>query len=251
MDKVSVIMPAYNAEDYIIESIESVLNQSYKILELIIVNDNSNDRTEELINKYSCIDNRVIHIKCEENKGVSNARNIGLQNASGDFIAFLDSDDIWDVNKIATQLKYMKEKKCIFSCSAYQTVNEKGNMLNKEFYPPSKTNYFKLLKGNTIGCLTVMIQSSYMKYLQFPNIGHEDYAAWLSFLKKTEANVYGIQKSLSYYRIRQNSVSSNKFKAAIWTWSIYRKFLKIDFFKSFYYMINYVYNSLRKYNRKN
>lgn len=248
-DLVSIIMPAYNSEKYIREAIESVLNQSYKNWELIVVNDASSDSTENIIKEYATQNNKIVLISFSENKGVSNARNIAISSAKGRYIAFLDSDDIWTSDKLTKQIVFMKENGYCFTYHNYIIFNtslckESGKLI----ITPDNIDYNKLLKGNCTGsCLTTVIDRAVIKELHMPNQRHEDYICWLNILKKYKVQAYGLNEVLGYYRVGKSSVSSNKLRSAYWTWKVYQDSQKIGFLEAIFYFINYAIKGVIKY----
>lgn len=243
----SVIMPAYNSEKYIAEAIESVIKQTYKNWELIIVNDASTDRTEKIIKSYQKKDKRIKLISLPKNQGVANARNTAIQNAEGRYIAFLDADDYWEKEKLQDQIRFMENKNITFSYHDYKLLNTAKNK-EKQIKVPSKLDYNKLLKGNTTGsCLTVCIDRKIADKIYFPDEKHEDYICWLNVLKNYDIKGYGLNKALGTYRIGKKSISSNKLQSAVWNWQVYRKSQKISILKTIYYMSFYVVNGLKKY----
>ena len=248
-DLVSVIMPAYNSEKYIGEAIESVLNQSYKNWELIIVNDASCDNTESIIKEYAAKNSKIVLISLSENKGVSNARNIAVQNARGRFVAFLDSDDIWTSEKLAKQISFMKENGYSFTYHNYILFNTTmGKESGKLIKVPDSIDYIELLKCNCTGsCLTTVIDRNIIKKIYMPSQRHEDYICWLNILKEYQVRAYGLNEVLGYYRIGKSSVSSNKLRSAYWTWKVYRDSQKIGFLDTIYYFIHYAIKGLIKY----
>lgn len=239
-DLVSIIMPAYNAEKYIAEAIESVLKQTYTNWELIIVNDCSTDATEQFAKKYQEQDERIKLRSLPENKGVANARNIAIQNAVGRYIAFLDSDDIWLPEKLEKQLDFMKINNYVFTYHQYRhfaSIDKVGKIINI----PLKLGYKDALKGNSIGCLTVCLDKSKIKPFLMPVQRHEDYITWLNVLKENEVEAYGLQSDLGRYRVdSKDSVSANKLKSAVWTWKVYRESQKLNIMQSIYYMYFYI-----------
>ena len=243
-------MPAYNSEKYISQAIESVLNQSYTKWELIIINDCSTDNTEQIIKKYQqkyAANKKIKLITLTQNKGVANARNIGIKNAKGRFLAFLDSDDYWEKEKLEEQIKYMEVNEIYFSYHDYNLLNITRNKV-KRILVPSKLNYRQLLKGNRTGsCLTVCLDRRVIDKIIFTNEKHEDYICWLNILKTYDITAYGINKVLGTYRIGKKSVSSNKLKSAIWNWRVYRETQRLSIIKSFYYMFFYIYYGIKKY----
>ena len=248
MDKnlVSIITPMYNAEKYIVGTIESVLKQSYENWEMIIVDDCSTDGCSEIAKSYSENDNRIKYIRTEKNSGVSNARNVALKMANGAFIAFLDSDDIWDCEKLEKQIRFMQENDYVITFTAYELMDENSNRMHKEIRVPKSVDYNTLLKGNVLGCLTVIINREKLGFdIRMSGERHEDYVLWLSILKRGII-AYGIDEVLAMYRKSSSSLSGNKFKAAKWTWNIYRNIEKIPFPKAVYYFINYAINGIKK-----
>lgn len=245
---VSIIMPAYNAERFIGESIESVINQTYKNWELLVINDFSNDSTKDIIEDYCKKDKRIKLLEQEKNKGVVKARNRGINESKGKYIAFLDSDDLWKNNKLEIQIRYMEANRIYMTYTGYSYISESGNFI-KEIYIPKKLNYKQALKGNQIGCLTVVINKSKIGNFEMPNLKHEDYATWLSILKN-DIVAHGILENLAKYRKVNNSVSSNKLKTIIWTWKIFRKNEKIGIVRSSYFLIRHLMRGIKKHGSK-
>lgn len=242
---VSVIMPAYNSSKTIEKSIQSVLKQKYTKLELIIVNDGSNDETINVIKKHMVKDERIVLIDRQHNKGISESRNQAISIAKGKWIAFLDSDDIWYENKLSTQLKKMNEHEALFSCTSYNVSKENDIFeLRKQekFY-----DYFELLQSNVIGCLTVIVSSNIAKQNLFVNVKHEDYATWLNIMRNEDIKVYFIDSILSEYNKTENSVSSNKFKSLIWALRIINRQPKLSYFCKKKYQVIYTVNLVKKY----
>jgi teichuronic acid biosynthesis glycosyltransferase TuaG len=245
-DLVSIIMPAYNAEKYIEEAIQSVLKQTYTNWELIIVNDCSNDKTEQIIKKYREQDERIKVHSLSENHGVANARNIALQNAVGRYIAFLDSDDIWLHEKLEKQIDFMKVNNYVFTYHQYRHFAS-SDKVGEIVKIPSQLDYKDALKGNSIGCLTVCLDKSKIKPFIMPAQRHEDYIAWLNILKENEIAAYGLQRDLGRYRVdSKDSVSTNKLKSAVWTWKVYRDSQLLSVLKSVYYMCFYITSGIKK-----
>ncbi|CEI73874.1 glycosyltransferase family 2 protein [Romboutsia hominis] len=243
---VSIITPMYNSGKFIRNTIESVLNQTYEDWEMIIVDDCSKDESPEIVKSYTKKDERIKYIRVSENKGVSNARNVALKNASGRYIAFLDSDDIWETTKLEKQIRFMKEKNCAISFTSYELINEENQKLNKVVRVPKSVDYKTLLKGNVLGCLTVVIDKSKLNFdIKMSGVRHEDYVLWLSILKRGYI-AYGLDEVLAQYRKSLTSLSGNKIKSAMWTWNIYRNIEKIPLHKSIYYFVNYSINGIKK-----
>ncbi|OCH18561.1 hypothetical protein A6E04_01695 [Aliivibrio logei] len=232
-------MPAYNCGRFIEESINSVIYQTHQKWELIIVDDCSSDNTANLVERYK--DERIKYFCLPENSGSpSEPRNVGLKHAHGDYIAFLDSDDLWHEEKLEKQLDFMQRNNFKFSCTAYSIVDSKGN-LKSSYTPPSRVDYAQLLTNNSIGCLTVILHQDLIDGMFFPNCGHEDFALWLKILRKSNV-VHSLNTKLATYRRMENSVSSNKKKLILFFWNIYRNEEKIGLFKTIYLCFRYFVN---------
>lgn len=247
---ISIIMPNFNGSKTIEKSILSVINQTYRNFELIIVDDASVDNSNEIINYYCNKDRRIKSILLKKNNGVCNARKIAIENSNGNFIAFLDSDDYWQKDKLKNQISFMLANDVKFCFSDYEVVDEKNNILYEVKSQKYSYNYFELLKGNEIGCLTVIVSNEFKEILikvlsLTPH--HEDYLMWLYILKNNKIDAIKYDgKIMASYRISKKSLSGNKLKASIWTWDIYYKYEKLGYIKSFYYFSYYVYKNIKK-----
>lgn len=246
---VAIIMPSYNSEKFIVESVESVLAQTYSNWELIIVDDCSPDSSNHIIMKYVDSDHRIKLIKLEKNSGPAVARNTAIEAANGRYIAFLDSDDVWLPNKLEKQIKFMQDNDLAFTYSSYRLVGEDNEHLGV-FIIKDKISYFDMLKTCSVGCLTAIYDTEKIGKQYMPLIlKRQDYGLWLKILKLI-GETRGILEPLATYRIRKNSVSSNKVKAAKYQWKIYREIEKLSFLKSLYYFAFYAYNGVTKYKNK-
>lgn len=243
---VSVIVPVYNAQDFMRETMDSILAQTYKDIEIICIDDMSQDNSRNIIEEYAKKYNNIVPLLLTENGGVANARNKGIEVAKGRYIAFLDSDDIWEKTKIEKQIKFMKTNGYEFTFTSYTFMDSDSNLLNTKVHAKKVLDYNELLKHNAIACLTVVIDREQVKEIYMPAIHHEDYAAWLRILKKGH-KAYGLDEFLARYRVRFNSLSGNKLKAATWTWNILRKEEKLGLFKAMYYFINYAIININKH----
>ena len=231
---ISIITPTYNCAQFIGETIKSVINQTYTNWEMIIVDDASNDNTEEVVKSIK--DERIKYIRLKENSGAATARNIAMENASGKFMAFLDSDDIWIKDKLEKQVKFMIDNNYNFTCTAYEKMNEKGDSLNKVFKPKKKADYNRILLDCPVGNSTVMYNVSNLGKFQVPNIRkRNDDALWLQILKK-EKFIYGMPDILMKYRIRNNSISSNKLSLVKYHWYLYRKIEHLSVIRSVFHI---------------
>ena len=244
---VSIITPAYNAAAYIAETIESVLAQTYTNWEMLIVNDCSKDNTPEIVESYAAKDKRIKLINLKQNSGAGVARNTAIQNAKGRYIAFLDSDDLWKKDKLQKQIEFMQQNDYAFTFTSYEHFKETQENIQNQVQIPKSLNYNQALKGNKIGCLTVMLDRRQIQSIHFTTQKHEDYILWLNILKQG-ITAYGIQESLALYRTgNSKSVSGNKLKSAMWTWKVYRESQRLSFIKSMYYFWFYVVNGLKKH----
>ncbi|MCR5659754.1 MAG: glycosyltransferase [Bacteroidales bacterium] len=243
---VSVIMPCYNMASYISDSIKSVVSQTYPYWELLIVDDASTDKTVSIIESYSQTDSRIKFAIKTHNSGIADTRNQCIQMAQGQFLAFLDADDIWHPEKLEKQLKFMIENKVGFTYSTFDWIDEDGNTLNKFINTIGNLNYKKYLRNTIIGCSTVMIDTAIVGKVVVPHFRtSEDTATWLNILKKGHL-AYAIDEPLVSYRIRRRSASSNKLKASTDLWKVYRQNDKLPFFKALYYFGCYAFNAIKK-----
>ena len=242
---ISVIMPAYNAAETISMAIESVIGQKYEKWELIIVDDNSTDRTADIILKNANLDNRIKYFKNNENFGPSYSRNFAINVATGRYIAFLDSDDIWHPLKLEQQLNFMINNGYSITYTKYHRFCYSGSekLVTKTIKIPLIMRYSDLLKNSGIaGCLTIMIDRVSHPNIFFPMIKSEDYALWLSVLRSNTI-AYCLDQDLGEYRISAHSVSSNKLVMAMSVWHIYRNIENLNLFSSIWYFFNYAMNA--------
>jgi glycosyltransferase involved in cell wall biosynthesis len=232
--KVSIVTPNYNGVKYIEYSIQSVINQTYTNWELIIVDDCSTDDSINIIKEYIKKDKRIKLFQMPQNIGLPAVpRNFGIEKATGDFIAFLDSDDVWLSNKLQEQINLAQEKDAAVIYSYYEKITNEGLRNDRIIQTPLSVNYKQLLKGNIIGCLTGMYSITKLGKVYFLYEKHEDYILWLSILKKGYT-AYAVPKVLALYRIGHSSFSSNKLRASQWTWTIYRKYEQLSLIKTIY-----------------
>jgi len=238
-------MPTYNVISYISASIESVISQSYQNWELIIVDDCSNDNTIKLISEFK--DTRIILIKNKSNKGVAFSRNVALKAATGQYITFLDSDDLWLPNKLSKQITILEQQSDAVCChTSFRRINEKGEFLN-DVYSVKKVNLSLMRKSNFIGNLTGMVDRKKVGTIFQKQRKHEDYIMWLDVLsKKKGAYSIGIEEVLAEYRVRSSSLSSNKLQSLSWHWSILREEQGLSIFTAVYYLCHYVYFGIKK-----
>lgn len=245
-DLVSVIMPTYNSEKFIKKAIDSVINQTYKKWELIIVDDNSSDNTEIIVKEYCDKYCNIMYIKSEVNNGAAISRNIAIEKSSGRYLAFLDSDDVWFSNKLERQLNFMKNNDCVISYTSYEVINDINGEVIKKVIVPSTLNYHQYLSNTIIQTVTVIVDRKKVPDIRMPNIRtRQDFATWLSILKRGYI-AYGMNEVLGQYRWTKNSLSSNKLKAAKRNWYVYRKIENLNIFYASYVFICYSTNAVRK-----
>lgn len=241
---VSIITPSYKSENFISQTIESVLAQTYQDWEMIIVDDVSPDNSNDIVEKYCKKDSRIKLIKLEKNSGPAVARNRAIEEAKGRYIAFLDADDLWKPEKLEKQIKFMQENDCALSYSAYETMSEEGKLQNKFINPPLKVSYKDLLKSNYIGCLTAIYDTQKVDKVYMPFIKkRQDYGLWLRILKKTDF-AYGINEPLATYRLMSNSVSSNKISLFKYHYKLFTEFENIGKIRTLYYLCWHVLTKL-------
>lgn len=245
---VSIITPTWNSEKYILETIRSVQSQSYKHWEMIIVDDNSIDNTVQIIQKIAAKEPRIKLFKQKENMGAGIARNYALQNAKGRFIAYLDSDDLWEPEKLAKQINFMIKKNCGFSCTSYEVIDAHGQSLHKIIHMLERVDYIKFLTNNLLQTVGIMVDTEIVnkKLLIMPPIRRrQDAATWLQILKEGY-DCFGMQEVLAKYRRTPGSLSSDKIKSIWGTWCLYRKIEKLTILFSIYCFIRYAFLAVWK-----
>lgn len=244
---VSIITPSYNSEQFIRKTINSVLNQTYQNWEMIIVDDVSPDNSNTIIKEYIKKDSRIKLIELEQNSGPAIARNHAIDEAKGRYIAFLDSDDLWISNKLSRQITFMQERNVALSYTSYNHIEEESERIINHVYAPHKINYDELLKKNIIGCFTAIYDTQKLGKVYMPDIRkRQDYALWLAILKRVPY-AYGLDETLGCYRVRTNSISSNKIISSLYNWKLYREIEKLPLHKAIYYFGWYTYKSFLKY----
>lgn len=242
---ISIITPVYNAGNYIRDCIQSVQSQSYQNWELILVDDCSNDNSVDIINEYIG-DSRIKLYRNTVNRGAAVTRNRGLDVCNGEYIAFLDSDDFWSLDKLEKQVTFMQKNNLDMSHGHYYFCHMDGKVF-KQVKTDNKIEYQDLLKGNQFKPTTVMLSSTLVGCSRFENIKHEDFAYFLDCLKRTDYSMSYTEDIDSFYRVGHLSVSSNKLKSALWTWRIYRDYEKLGLLSSMKYFLHYAINGFIKH----
>ncbi len=247
MPLVSVVMPAYKAEEYIEAAIGSVQAQTYENWELLVMDDCSPDGCGEIVKAMAEKDSRIRLVRNEKNMGVARTRNRGLDLCRGDYVALLDSDDLWRPTKLEKQLALaQKEKADIIYCS-YAIIDENGKQKCADYIVPAKTDLKKMLVRNVISCSAVMLEKDTAQTYRFPtDYYHEDFALWLDMLRGGRKAV-GQQEVLGDYRVHSGSRASNKAGSAKRRWKIYRSFMGMSFVSSSWYLMRYALAGAMKY----
>lgn len=245
---VSIVMPAYNCEKYVVEAINSILAQTYRNWELLVLDDGFKDNTLRIIEEFSQKDSRIKALPNGKNIGVSATRNRGIELASGEWIAFLDSDDMWKPEKLEKQFEIVEKEAAEFLFTGSSYINEEGEAYKEIFEVPEKITYKKLRNQNVISCSSVLVKKKYFEHIKMEKDEmHEDYAVWLRILK-TGVTAFGVNEPLLIYRISRNSKSGNKMKTVKMTYKVFR-FVGINPFGSAYFMLRHVIASVGKYKR--
>ena len=233
---VSIITPVYNCSEFLEECIQSVLGQTLKEWELILIDDCSTDSSNEIINKYVALDSRIKSYCFNENVGAGISRNKGIEISKERFIAFLDSDDYWHKNKLKLQIDFMIKKSLEFSYSEFFELDKKDEVI-KIILSPKSVNSFSLLFNNYIKTLTAIYDTKRIGKIYMPNYRkRQDWGLWFNILEKTN-KAYCFPEPLAYYRTSNSSLSKNKFLLVKENFNFYRVFLKKTIIVSFLMMI--------------
>ncbi len=243
----SVVIPAYNCERTIRASVESALRQTYDTLEVLIADDASTDNTGSILKDLARTDSRIKVFFLEKNGGVAEARNRLFLEATGEYVAFLDADDIWKPEKLAKQIALLDASEADFVYSSYSFMDKDSRSIGKPKIVPTSCTMQDILKENFILCSTVVMKGSLAKqYRMDGSYSHEDMVYWLT-LFQGGCKAKGNAEVLVEYRIYDQNRSGNKKKAAKDRWIVYRRFLGMNLFASFGYFVIYALYGFRKY----
>ena len=248
--KISIILPNYNSDLFLNETIRSIKYQTHKNWELIIVDDNSNKKTKNILFNLKK-DKRIKIFYLKKNKGAGYCRNIALKKAKAKYIAFIDSDDIWNKNKLTQQLNYMNKTGYDFTYTSYFTFRNfhKKRIINK-INPINKFDLSNFINDTSIGTSTIMLKKDVIKNIKFTNTPIlEDYFFKCQILRKVKF-AYCFNKYLTFYRLRKDSLQSNRLKNIYWLWHINHKYNKLSFVKNIFSIISISINSIKKYGFK-
>lgn len=243
---VSVIMPAYNSGKYIVDSVETVIKQSFTNWELIIIDDCSTDNTFELLQPYIEKWQNIRYYRLAKHSGVAAARTAGSSKVKGEYIAFLDSDDLWHPDKLKVQLNCLIKKHADLIYTGARCINDKGELLDRYFKVPPSVDYSSLLLGNAIICSSVLVKTELIRRFPMQRSDlHEDYICWLSILREGHKAV-GINQPFVFYRLAENSKARNKFKSARMTYEVY-KFMGIPLLRRVLCFAAYAVHGVNRY----
>lgn len=244
--KVSVIMPAYNSESFIQTAITSVIGQTYTNWELWIVNDGSTDKTGEVAKTFLRADPRIRYIRTD-NRGPGHARNAGIANSSGRFVAFLDSDDEWKPEKLARTLNYADQHNSALTFTSYERFRETSNPSGKIVHVPTQVDYRRVLISNPVATSTVIVDRAKIPDFTFRGeMFFDDYVAWLEILRDG-AIAHGLDEPLTRYRLGHSSFSSNKIRAAREVLKVMRKVEKLSSAQTLWFFSNYTVRGILKH----
>lgn len=246
-DMVSIVVPVYNSAKFLNDTIKTVQEQTYSNWELIFVDDGSMDDSVEIIKSFQKSDKRIKLFEQQKNYGAALARNKGINESQGNYLCYIDADDLWDKEKLEKQVKFMKENNCEFSFTGYEFADEKGIPNGSKVFIPKKIDYNHALRNTTIWTSTVMFDLNRLSKndIYMPNVKSEDTACWWKILRKIKY-AYGLNEILSYYRRTAGTLSSNKFEAIKRIWHLYRKQEKLNIFKSSFCFCGYAINAVRR-----
>jgi teichuronic acid biosynthesis glycosyltransferase TuaG len=241
---VSIITPSFNSEKFIAGTIQSVQNQTHQNWEMIIVDDCSTDQTVSVIQQFVKNDDRIRLFQLDKNSGAGIARETALSKAKGDYIAFLDADDLWKPLKLEKQLQFLKENKAHFTFSYYDCIDEQGNALNRRVEAPRKLTYRQLFFCNYVGNLTGIYEVNYFgKIAISATRKRQDWMVWLTILKKIK-KAKPVPESLALYRISDNSLSASKIDLLKHNFAVYRTFHGYSYIASLFIMIGFLFTQL-------
>lgn len=245
---VSIITPAWKAESFIKTTIDSVIQQTHKDWEMIIVDDCSPDNTFSVVEEIAKHDSRIRLIRHEKNSGPATARNTGCSVARGRWVAMLDSDDSWLPDKLEKQLEFHRKKNCVLTYTAYRRVNSDYTQIGDVIRIPDTVTYNELLGNTAIATSTVMMDRTKTGNIHFKKMYYDDFGCWLDLLRNGD-KAYGLQEDLMRYRVLSHSVSRNKLRSAHEVWKTYRNIEKLPLLQSLYYFTSYSINALLKYKK--
>lgn len=241
---VSIITPTFNSDKFVQATILSVQNQTYKNWELILIDDCSTDSTFEILKRLSAMDSRLKLFRLSTNSGTGVARDFALSKCSGNYIAFLDADDIWKPKKLEIQLAWMQEHRLNFTFSFYDLMDENGFDLKKTITAPKILSYRQLFFCNFVGNLTAVYNADFFGKIPIsPTRKRQDWMLWLTILKQIQV-AKPVPESLAIYRVRQNSISASKTNLLKYNYAVYKKFHGFTTLKSALCLIGFLFTQM-------
>ena len=250
---VSIITPCFNSEKYISQAIQSVISQTHENWELLLVDDCSSDETFAILLNFTSQDARIKAFKLDNNSGAGVARNFAIQQVQGNYIAFLDADDLWKPEKLEKQLNFMQTQNIPFTFSFYETIDETGNFRNEILTTPSKITYKQLYFCNWIGNLTGIYSVDFFGKIPISPIKkRQDWMLWLQIVKQIKT-ASPVLESLAYYRVREDSISASKWKLIKYNFKVYRNFHQRNFISACFDTMQFLFVQLvikPKYKKK-
>ena len=245
VSKVSIILPNYNSSKTIKKTINTVLRQTYKNWELIIIDDGSDSITKKILYKYQNKKKIKIYF-LKKNKGAAYCRNLAIKKSNSDYIAFIDSDDLWKKNKLKLQINFMKKNNYFFTYTYYKTFKINSSVKNN-IIMPMKFNFKSFTKNTSIATSAMIVKRIVAKGIKFSNTKIcEDYFFKCQLLKKID-HAYCYPRYLSEYQIRKNSLQSNRFKSLYWIWKINKDQNRFNFLDNLISVFFISINSIKKY----
>lgn len=241
---VSIITPCFNSEKFIAEMIKSVQEQTYENWEIIIVDDCSTDNTMSIVTEIAHKDSRIQFFQLKKNSGAGIARNTALSKTKGNYIAFLDADDLWKPGKLEKQINFLLANNLPFTFSFYDCIDEDGNFLNRRIEAPKNLSYRQLFFCNYVGNLTGIYNVNYFGKIAISSIRkRQDWMLWLTILKQIKT-AKPVPESLAFYRIRENSISASKFELLKHNFAVYRNFHGFNLVFASICMIGFLFTQL-------
>jgi teichuronic acid biosynthesis glycosyltransferase TuaG len=243
---VSIITPAYNAARFVGKAIESVRRQTYSQWEMLVIDDCSLDDTREVIRFFARTDSRIKLIEQPMNGGPARARQAGLIAASGRYIAFLDSDDLWLPSKLERQVAFMRERDAAISFTEFCRISADGGRVGKRIRVPERLGYHQLLRNTAIATSTVVVDREKTGPFSMTVTYYDDFVLWLELLRRG-FSAHGLQEDLMRYRVASGSWSRNKLRSALWVWRTYQQVEKLSVPYSAWCFAGYLWNAVSKY----
>ena len=245
---IDIIIPNYNKGEYLEECLNSVIYQTYKKWKIYLIDDNSNDNSSQILKKYEKFDNiKIFNLK--ENKGPSFCRNFGIKESKSEFLAFMDSDDMWPKDKLEKQVSNMLKNNYNFTYTDFQFFFDDNLKKMKKSNLPLFFDYKKFLSHSSMSTSSIIINRKLLENINFKMVNHEDYLFKCDLLKNGSM-AFKINETFVYYRINKDSRSSNKFKSILSLWKINKRYNNLNFFNNLKSIISISFNSLKKYGWK-